>query len=75
MYSLSQDNEPFTNAILRHPTAIQAIVGAVETDHGAVEEQLSKRVSKGKKKEINGDAAEHLPDGRALLARVSLAGE
>jgi hypothetical protein len=79
MYSLSQDNPPFTQALFRHPTGVQAIVAAVEADHAAAETELAKRSKamkgKGKKGEANGAEASDLPDGRALLARVSLAGE
>lgn len=83
MYSLSQDNPPFTQALLRHPTGVQAIVAAVEADHAAAEAQLAKRTKavEGKSKKgdangiENGDGQVDLPDGRALLARVSLAGQ
>lgn len=78
LYSLSQDNKPFTLALLHHATAVPSIVSAVQEDHSAIEADLQKRESiKQKRKETaeNGTGEAPLPDGRPLLMRVSLAGE
>lgn len=82
LYSLSQDNRPFTSALLQHPTAVPSIVQAIEEDHSITEAELAKREaakSKRKDKEANGNGngaavEEGIPDGRPLLMRVSLAG-
>jgi hypothetical protein len=72
MYSLSQDNRPFTSAVMQHPTAVPSIVQAVEEDHSTTEAELAKREAvKNKRKEL---PEQEFADGRPLLMRVSLAG-
>ena len=73
MYSLSQDNKPFTDNIMQHPSAIPSIVAVVQEDHLALEQDTKRRMEKGKK---NGEEQneQDMPDGRALLTRVCLAG-
>lgn len=63
MYSLSQDNWPFTKNVISQPAALAELVGIAQQDH----------VVSGKGKGKSKAAAED--DGRGLLTRVLVAGE
>lgn len=65
LYSLSQDNWPFTRNVISQPAALNELVAIVDQDH------TSMIKGKGKSK-ANGSAND---DGRALLTRVLVAGE
>lgn len=63
LYSLSQDNWPFTRNVISQPAALNELVTIVQ------QEQSTSVKGKGKGK------ANAQDDGRALLTRVLVAGE
>lgn len=64
LYSLSQDNWPFTRNVISNPSALIELVTIVEQDHGEVSSGKGKGKANGKVEN----------DGRALLTRVLVAG-
>ncbi|WWC88040.1 uncharacterized protein L201_002943 [Kwoniella dendrophila CBS 6074] len=76
LYSLTQDNPPFRKAIVQYPNALETIISVIEQDHAPIESSQNAiaRKGKGKDKQVNGDAQNDLPDGRALLRRVLISG-
>jgi len=76
LYSLTQDNPPFRNAVLSNPSALQVLLQVCQADHAGPEGSAGGRVKgKGKAKNASSDAQSELSDGRALLCRVLIAGE
>ncbi|KAL1411919.1 hypothetical protein Q8F55_002905 [Vanrija albida] len=76
LYSLTQDNRPFTNALLHTPDALPTLVALAKADHAALEAELKAKAAKakGKKKAAPEAEDEEVGDGRLLLTRVLVAG-
>jgi hypothetical protein len=64
LYSLSQDNYPFTRSILATPAVLPELVNVVQKEHTMAESGKKKGKCKAKDQD----------DGRALLTRVLVAG-
>ncbi|TXT07458.1 hypothetical protein VHUM_03178 [Vanrija humicola] len=76
LYALTQDNRPFTNALLHTADALPTLVALAKADHAALEAELKAKAAKakGKKKAAPEAEDEEVGDGRLLLTRVLVAG-
>ncbi|WVR03702.1 hypothetical protein IAU60_000697 [Kwoniella sp. DSM 27419] len=79
LHSLSQDNPAFRKALTSHPSGLSTFVSVIREDHVPVEQgqkDLAAKVkkSKGKDKAVEELVVDELPDGRALLRRLLVAG-
>lgn len=74
LYSLTQDNDDFSAALLAVPNALPTLVTFARNDHSQAEAGL-KRAAKGKgKSKDEKDDDDEIEDGRALLSRVLVSG-
>ncbi|WVF66035.1 hypothetical protein IAT40_000773 [Kwoniella sp. CBS 6097] len=76
LYSLSQDNRPFQKSLVTLPSALETLIAVIKEDHVPIEknQHTQPKKGKGKDKQIVDDSQDDLPDGRALLRRLLVAG-
>ncbi|WVQ93667.1 hypothetical protein IAU59_000743 [Kwoniella sp. CBS 9459] len=76
LYALSQDNRPFQKSLVTLPSALETLIAVVKEDHLPIEssQRTQSKKGKGKDKQIVDDSRDDLPDGRALLRRLLVAG-